>query len=358
MSEEGPAPGAAPGGRRRAASRTWRRVGLDLLKVAVAGAILALLFRRFRIGLDDVLESLGHRPAWLVASLLLEAGAVLFSIQRWRVLLAGQELDVPLGRAVRTFLVGRFLGTFTPTGVGLEAYKAYDVARYTGRPEASVSVVVIEKAVGSFFALGILVLATLPFFVSALDPSFLCAFGALFLALLALALVLLFRPGAFRRLLALPLPMKARLEGPLGRLVDAFGVYGRRRGSLLAAVLLGLASYLLWFLTYYTNGLALGAGLRLDEVLLVGPLTQVATAIPLSIAGVGLREGAFMGLLEALGATDGATSATRTAMMLSATMVAFVSISFNLVGALLFLTGRGEVRRDLAAMREPPPPRG
>lgn len=328
-----------------------KKILINVLKVSVTLAILYLIFERFQIGFDDIVASLRNRPSWFAAALLAQTGAITFSILRWKVLLAGQDLRVPFGHAIKTFLVGRFLGTFTPTGVGLEAYKAFDIARYTGRAEASVSVVLIEKLIGTFFSLGLLVLVTLPFFAGALDAKFLYVFGALFALLLVLALVLLFSPGLFRSLLKLPFPLKARLEQPLSRLVDAFTIYSRRKGHLLAAVGLGLMVYGCWFLTYYANSLALGAGLSLEQVLKVGPLTQIATMIPLSIAGIGLREGAFMGLLEILGAMKGAAAATQTAMMLSATMVYFVSISLNVVGAVIFLTRRTDYKRQMDEMQ-------
>ncbi len=328
-----------------------KKILMNVLKVSVTLAILYLIFERFQIGFDDIVASLRNQPSWFAAALAAQIGAITFSILRWKVLLAGQELRVPFPHAIKTFLVGRFLGTFTPTGVGLEAYKAYDIARYTGRAEASVSVVLIEKLIGTFFSLGLLVLVTLPFFIDALDAKFLYVFGAFFAVLLVLALVLLFSPGLLRSLLKLRFPLKSRLEKPLSRLVDAFTIYSRRKGHLLAAVGLGLVVYLCWFLTYYSNNLALGAGLSLEQVLKVGPMTQIATMIPLSIAGIGLREGAFLGLLEILGAMEGATAGARTAMMLSATMVYFVSISLNVVGAMIFLTRRTDYRRQVDEMK-------
>lgn len=336
-----------------------KKIIINVLKVAVTVAIVYFIFQRFQIGFDDIVASLQHEPVWFLAALAAQVGAVSFSILRWKVLLAGQGLEVPFPHAIKTFLVGRFLGTFTPTGVGLEAYKAYDIARYTGRAEASVSVVIIEKLIGTFFSLGLLVLVTLPFFVSALDAKFLYVFGAFFAVLLVLALVLLFSPGALRAVLKIRFPLRGKVEKPLGRLVDAFTVYGQHKKSLVVAVLLGLMVYLFWFLTYYANNLALGAGLSLAQVLEVGPMTQIATMIPLSIAGIGLREGAFMGLLEILGAMEGATAATRTAMMLSATMVYFVSISINLVGAAIFLSRRTDYKKRVEEMKAdngaPPP---
>ena len=327
---------------------------VTLVKIAVTFTILYLIFKRFQIGFGDIVDSFSHRPQWFIASFLMQVGAIIFSILRWKVLLSGQNLAVPFPHIVKTFLVGRFLGTFTPTGAGLEAYKAYDIARYTGKTEASVSVVVIEKMIGTFFSLSLLVLATLPFFSGVIDVRFLYVFGAFFSVLLVAALVLLFSPGLFNKLLEFNFPLKSKVEKPLANMVQAFTVYSERRATLLAAILLGLAVYMFWFLTYFTNSLALGAGLALADVVKVGPMTQIATMIPLSIAGIGLREGAFMGLLDGLGLVSGAPAAARSAMMLSATMVYFISISVNVFGAAIFLTRKTDYRRQMEEMKQAP----
>lgn len=329
-----------------------KKLVINLLKIIVTFTILYLIFKKFQIGFDDIVVSISHNPTWFAASFLMQVGAILFSMMRWNVLLLGQNLRVPFPHIVKTFLVGRFLGTFTPTGVGLEAYKAYDIARYTGKAEASVSVVLIEKMIGTFFSLGLLVLITLPFFASSIDLKFLYIFGVFFVVLLLLALILLFSPGLFRQILRVNFPLKNKVDRPLNNMVDAFTIYSRKKGSLLQAILLGLVVYFFWFLTYYTNSLALGAGLAFEDILKVGPMTQIATMIPLSIAGIGLREGAFMGLLDSLGVVSGAGSAARSAMMLSATMVYFVSVSVNVFGAFIFLTRRTDYQRQMQEMRQ------
>ena len=325
---------------------------INLIKLIVTFTILYLIFKRFQIGFGDIIASFKHQPEWFAASFLMQIGAIFFSIMRWKVLLKGQDLNVPFPHIVKTFLVGRFLGTFTPTGVGLEAYKAYDIARYTGKTEASVSVVLIEKMIGTFFSLSLLVLITLPFFVGSINIKFLYIFGAFFAFFFVVALILLYSPGFFRRVLTLNFPLKGKIEKPLNRMVDAFTIYSERKGNLIAAIFLGLAVYFFWFLTYYTNSLAMGAGLLLTDVLKVGPMTQIATMIPLSIAGIGLREGAFMGLLDSLGVIAGSDSGVRTAMLLSATMVYFVSISVNVFGAIIFLTRRTDYKQQMEDMKK------
>jgi len=86
-------------------------------------------------------------------------------------------------------------------------------------------------------------------------------------------------------------------------------------------------------------------GLSLADIYKVGPLTQIATMIPLSIAGIGLREGAFVGLLRSANIWVGPKT------VLAATMWYFVSVSINIIGAIIFLTRRTDYQRMLAERR-------
>jgi hypothetical protein len=316
---------------------------LNLLKFAVTFGILYLIFQRFQIGWDDIRTAITEsNPWWFLGSIATQIAAITFSILRWNVLLKGQDLNLPTGHLVKTYLVGRFLGTFTPTGVGLEAYKAYDVARYTGRATESVAVIIIEKIIATFFSLSLLVLVTLPFVH--LPAVYVAAVFAFFLFLLAIALILLFRPSLIEGFLSFNFPMKAKIEGKLREAIAAFTVYSRRKGALLTAVVFGFGVYISLFLTYYTNSLALHAGVGLIDVLKIGPLTQIATMIPLSIAGIGIRGGTFIALLSYTGLPFDST-----ATFLTAHMWYYVSVSVNIVGAVIFLTRRtdyAQVRAD------------
>lgn len=389
---------------------------LTPLKILVTVVILALIFKKFQIGWSDITEAIRNsNPVWWIASLGTQFLAILFSIQRWNVLLRGQELKVPFGHLSSTYMVGRFLGTFTPTGVGLEAYKAYDIARYTGKATESVAVVFIEKTVVTFLSLSFLVIVSL-FFVQ-LAPMFLYAFFAFFAVLLVLATILLFRPHVIEKLLLINFPGRAKVEGILKKAVESFTMYSKNRTPLVVSLFFGVFVYLSLFATYYTNSRALGVpeptkgfvekvpltestvrllqsegiefietgeseggtptaqvlltpaerqelggkglkviagglveegrkGLSLRDVYIVGPLTQIATMIPLSIAGIGLREGAFAGLTKSLGIWIGPRT------VLTATMWYFVSIAINVIGAILFLARKTDYAKTIDEMKK------
>jgi uncharacterized membrane protein YbhN (UPF0104 family) len=389
---------------------------LTPLKILVTVVILILIFKKFQIGWGDITQAIRNSsPMWWLASLGTQFLAILFSIQRWNVLLKGQRLAIPFGHLTSTYMVGRFLGTFTPTGVGLEAYKAYDIARYTGKTTESVAVVFIEKTVVTFLSLSFLVIVSL-FFVK-LAPLFLYAFFAFFAVLLILAMILLFKPSLIEKVLLIGFPGRAKIEGILKTAIESFTMYSRNKAPLAVSLVFGVLVYLSLFATYYTNSKALRVpeptrgtigemaltpqarqvlqsaniefietggtegnvpvaqvllspaerevlagqglsllegkggeegrkGLSLRDIYIVGPLTQIATMIPLSIAGIGLREGAFAGLTKSLGIWIGPKT------VLTATMWYFVSIAINIIGAILFLARKTDYAKTIDEMKK------
>jgi uncharacterized protein (TIRG00374 family) len=389
------------------------------LKILVAAVIIWYIYdKKFQIKFDDIVEILSNSdPWWWIASIGTQFLAIIFSIMRWGVLLKGQNLDVPFGHLTSTYMVGRFLGTVTPTGVGLEAYKAYDIARYTGKTTESVAVVFIEKTVVTFLSLSFLVIMSL-FFID-LAPMFLYAFFAFFGILLILALVLLFKPSLIEKILLINFPGKAKIEGILKNAVESFTMYSKNKTPLMISLLFGFLVYISLFSTFYTNSKALGVqeptrgevelvavteetmealdragigfkvleeseehgdttlaevflseadkarltstgfdfidkgedsrerrGISLWDMYIVGPLTQIATMIPLTIAGIGLREGAFAGLLESLGVW------VEPKLVIAATMWYPVSISINIIGALLLIVRKTDYARTIEEMKK------
>ena len=316
-----------------------KKVLFNTGKIVLTIAVMLLIFKRFDITPQRLIEVFKScNPWWFAASFLTQVGAVIFSICRWVILLRAQGLYVPLPHLIGTFMIGRFFGTITPTGVGLEAFKAYDVARYTKKATESVAVVFIEKTVVSFTALSILVLFTLPHVT--LEKLYLALFFAVFGFMLILALLLLFYPQAFEKILLLNFPGKGKVENILRNAVKAVGMYKRKKGTLLISIGCGIVATLCLIMTYYTNNLALNADISMRDVFIVGPLTQIAGMLPLSIAGVGLRDGAFVGLLDKSGIVFVHAAAVATTFMWY-----IVSISVNIIGAIIFLVRRTDYGR-------------
>jgi uncharacterized membrane protein YbhN (UPF0104 family) len=238
---------------------------------------------------------------WLVVSAVVKLLGIGAAIWRWDLLLRGQGLRVPVQHLVGTFLVGRFIGMFLPSTIGLDAYRAYDIARRAKDTVGSLTVIVVEKITG-FFTLSLLVLiSSLGMLLVPADQRLVSAYVLLLLVLIfcvpvILAFLLLLRPGLFEKLLALRFPGKARIEKRLREVVSAVTAYKDQPLLLWGAAVLGLAVHGATAFMYFFNALAVDAASP-GYMLFVGPLIIVATVIAPTVAGLGAREFTAKGLL-------------------------------------------------------------
>ena len=244
--------------------------------------------------------------AWLplAAAVALPWVAVLLSSLRWQHLLQLEDIDLPGRWLLGSFLRGRFVGAFTPSTVGLDLYRLVDVSRQVGKRSAVSRALLLEKLYG-LVALAVCTFALLPLAGPRL-AAVLGGAGAALTALLGMASVL--------GLCALERPAHlAFLERCPGRLGTLFG---RWRGALSAArpsfaqrarlLAFGVGTHLATATLYAATGAALGVEASPFELAMVGNAIVLTTLVPLSVAGIGVREGTALLLLGAIGvpATD------------------------------------------------------
>jgi hypothetical protein len=280
-----------------------------LLRIAVTVGLFAVMFVFF-VDVDELLLAVRQVVVvWLLVATAVKSVGIFASILRWDQLLRGQGYRVPLGYLTGSFLVGRFFGMFLPSTLGLDGYRAYDMARQAKDAVGSVAVIVVEKITG-FFTLSLLVLFTLPAGLRFLPGQVLVVVFLIFCVPVAVSFLLLLRPGliewALDRLLRLSFPGKAKVEGLLRRSVAAVAAYQDQHGVLLRAVLLGIVVHTATVLMYYFCALAVGVDAGLADMLFVGPWIILATVGLPTVAGEGAREFTALGLLSRIGVGESA----------------------------------------------------
>lgn len=282
---------AAP--RRRGARAT---VGV-LVRLAAGAALLAFVVSRADAG-ALTLRWDARAGAGLAAAVGLIAVAQGLSAARWRLVL-GPDDAPPWTRLLRLYLVGQFFSLFLPTSVGGDAVRAVAVSRGARRPAWAVSSVVFERMLGVVALVAMLAIggwaAPGVFRASAgsatlrIDPGPAeVAIGVLLLAAAGFAgWRMTMRSGRLRALAA----EAAALWTGLAARPAAFGA------ALAASV--GVQG------AYVAAWLALAAGLRLPvgwgEMLVFVPFVSLAAMVPVTVAGIGVREGAWALLLAPYG---------------------------------------------------------
>lgn len=272
-----------------------------LARLAGTAGLLGFLF--WKLDLSSLRERLHtFRPAWYLAGL---ATILLYVVIQALIL---QRLLASRGQAARTrdlarmIFISSFFGLFLPGSVGADAALCYALFRTSAAKEDVISSIVFARIVT---LLGMVALA----FGTSLSP--LCPMPALRWAALALVAAAaggyLVVAAAWRRwrsgIPAGPSPLGlAQRAVQFGfRAMDVLAAFGRDGRMWLRVVPLVLAIGFIRIGLDYVSAASLGLRPPLVDFFVFTPAITVATMLPVTIAGFGVREGSFVYLFSQVG---------------------------------------------------------
>ncbi len=220
---------------------------------------------------------------------------ILSSMYRWHLLLGGQGIVFPFRHIFGSFLIGRFLGTFLPSTIGLDGYKLYDASRFSHRVVECTAATAIEKILG---ILGIFItfLVTLPLGASILGAQasrIVTITVPLAIGIILGFLLLLFFPAPIQRAIAIiPFPGKAKVQGFIQRVSKSAAAYRNHKLLLLNALFQSFSVHFCTAAMYFFTARAIGAiGADFWQVTFASSIQIFATVItPVTIGGEGIRE--------------------------------------------------------------------
>jgi len=259
--------------------------------------------------------------------------AIGLSTVRWQQMLHALDLPTPLPSLVSHTFAGLFVTNFLPTSVGGDVLRAARLAAANGHRKISAASVVLERLTG-FVGLPLITLVAL-----VINPALLRLGTA---SRLALALSL----GPLAGLaLFLTVAVNPRLGARLGArrwlglaVTVHLGLVRLRRHPALAAAIMAaaLAYQLTVCLAAWMAAHALGISVGWTVMMAFVPVVAIAQALPLSIGGLGLREGSLILLLGPLGVAD--SQAVALGLLLYG-----ISLAISLLGIPAFLVGARRV---------------
>jgi len=241
---------------------------------------------------------------------------VLASMYRWRLVLRGQKIELPFWHILGAFLIGRAIGFFLPSTAGLDGYKLYDAARFSGRTVEVTAGTVLEKVLG-ITGIFLTYLVALPFGMSIFGENAVTV--ALITVPLAIAIIgglltLLWFPGVIQWVIeTVPIPAKAQIESLVLRTSAAAAAYRDQKMLVLGMLVMSFLSHFFTAAMYFFMAIAVGAGAEaVFWPVVFGSSIQIfATVLGPTIGGIGVREAAQVLTLGALlGPIVAAVSAT------------------------------------------------
>ncbi len=283
---------------------------------------------------------------WSLAlpALLLAGAAYPLQAWRWQILLRAQGLVLPTGWVHRVFWIGQFYNSFLPGGVAGDAVRFGHLWRvHPDRKAAAAASLVADRllGLGALLALAAVALGL----HLAVSPGGTELQPLLAASLLAFGLLLAAGWSATRTRWWEPL--SARLLGAprAASLHDAAVALGTRHAALANASVLSVVVWLVDCVSLWLLGRSVGLETGLLGMTVAAAAAYVAAALPISIGGHGVREGALVAMLAALGL---ATTADGRVATLALAFWA-VSAGWSLVGGLVWLGASGT---ETPAVRE------
>ena len=250
-------------------SAAFTRWGLRVLRIGVTLALLTYVVRRAG-GATLVAEFAKLSAPSIAAATICSAIFFVLATLRWRILISPAPPSLTFLALLRAYLLSYFYGALGPGTLGLDAIRTLTLARHgTGRTAAAVSVTA-DRIVG------VLGLATL---------------GA------PMLWPLLTRGHITAAAIAVP----HAVGDIMRKAADALTTLMRQPWRLAVSFVVTLIALTIWAGVGWWTLNALGAVLPFTPLIAIIAFGELASAIPVSVQGIGVREFVFTTALAGYG---------------------------------------------------------
>ena len=306
-----------------------RSILLLSIKVVLSAVLLFVLIRRMPAGeISAALRS--ANPMWLAGAALLLLLSNVFGSYQWSRLLRAVDIHIPFWKVLAYYHVGLFFNNFLPANVGGDIARVVDASRYASTRTAAVATVLLDRMIGTLSLAGLALVTTLP----ALDRFHLTVLYLALLAFFALSVTMVwavFHPRALHVVEAMLDRLGlGRLRPSLDELAHRLSHYRGQRPLMLQLLFVGLITQLSRVGVHVLVGRALGLTVPTTYFFLFVPLLAVIVSLPISLNGIGVREGAGVLLFGLVGVERAQAFSLQFTTYL-------VSVAVSLLGGLIFL---------------------
>ncbi len=289
-----------------------------LLRILVTAGLLAWLI--LRTNAHELQDALRHtRLEYWLAAVGLYLAIQTISGFRWQLLSKPLGFKRSVGQCIRFYFVGMFFNLFLLTSVGGDVVRAWYLDGGSGRKTKAFVSVLADRSSGLIvlLLLACLGVALSPIPVERWITASVSCMGGFMVVGLILAPLLLGQARRFER---------------IERLTDPLAVYFKLPQLMLLTTFLSLVIQAGNVVLVWLVGQAIGAAVPFSYYWIMVPLVTLLTLLPISLNGMGIREGSTILFLTPLGVNHA------TALTLAVLWFA-VGTTASLFGGLVYLAG-------------------
>src|SRR5437867_6556503 len=229
---------------------------------------------------------------WVMMGILAYVVVEIAACFRWHVLLKVEKIHLSLSRLSGLFFIGLFYNQILPGGTGGDIMKSYYLLKETPDKKAgALLAVVFDRFIGlvALVAITATLIALRYDFLSRKAETRNLLWLLLFLLGASVAFLLAtFVISGFRLFHSLPAHFPGRDK--LIEIFAAYHLYAHHWRATLVAFAASIVAHLATFTTFLFAAYALGVRVPLVDFFAIMPVERTISALPISFAGIGLRE--------------------------------------------------------------------
>ena len=278
-----------------------KKILLTALKFLISCLLIYWIIQGVDLG--EIIEIITSVNLYILpVLLLLKFIGYYISAVRWRGLLKAQEGSASISFLITSYLVSFFFNNILPSSIGGDVIRVVDTVKSGTSRLTALTIIFVDRFLG-VLALMMIVLLTL-FIPSQITAQLPFSHGWILVSSAGMVgiLWLIFMPSK-RWTMALPefkFPILQKFSALFQKIVESFLVFKRHRNILAQGFLLSLALQFNVVLYHYFLAKSLDLSIPFYSFFIVIPLYIFITMLPISINGIGVREGILVGLLSTL----------------------------------------------------------
>lgn len=265
---------------------------ISLLQLFVSALLLLILFRRIDFGsFLDLLT--GIHMGYLTLGVLCYLLSMAIISLRWLFIVRTANEPVNLFQLIGINFVGSFFSMFLPTAAGGDVARMYESSRRGMAGTKAVSTVLLDRVIGLISLVLICIAAFLAGYRYTGELSLIylviglaVSFGVAWKLFFNRSLIQRFN-GVFR------LPLLNRAEPSVKKLYQSLYELQLQPGLLLSTLGISMLAQVIEIVSAIFLAYALGIDSRSFYFFIFIPLIWLVTMLPVSLNGLGVREGAF-----------------------------------------------------------------
>ncbi|MCG2713797.1 MAG: flippase-like domain-containing protein [Candidatus Omnitrophica bacterium] len=274
---------------------TFKKIASILLRVGISIILLVILFKFNKININDLVNDIkGTNKLLLIIGFVIFFLSYILGFLRWRMLLKAASICIPLKKLISSFSGGVFFNVFLPSTIGGDIVRSADLAEHTQKAKTVIATVFLDRLSG-YIGLVVIISIAILLKKDLVHDNVVFSSVIVILALLVIVLLVLFNNRIYSVITKfLSTPGAGKIKETIKDLHQEIHIFRNHKKVIIYNLALSILIQVIQPLSIYFIACSLGLKVNFIYFLIFLPIIGAITLIPISIGGLGLREGLFV----------------------------------------------------------------